>query len=133
MTRFTNTTINAALGELRTSIREGKTTVYFRDQGVSHLKRLVLAALGLYATDEEGFSKENFNPQTVRRFEKLFDVPVYAEIDVYYPDKMQGKRFPTQEETATAIQNFMNRRMDPWAHVRPSTEVLLAGAQVAGI
>lgn len=111
MARFTNKTINAALSELRISIREGRTTVYFRDKGVIHLKRLVGAALDV------PFSKEYFNPQTLRRFDKLFETVPFAP-------------FPTQDDTATALQNFINRRSDPWAHVRPSTADLEAAAML---
>lgn len=109
MARFRNTTINKALVELRTSIREGKTTVYFKDQGPSHLKRLVAAALE--TTVEMLDNNEYFNPQTVHRLNVLFNVPFDA--------LNFNKVYPTQDDTATALQNFINRRKDPWAHVRP--------------
>jgi hypothetical protein len=123
MARFTNKTINVALGELRTNIREGKTIVYFRNEGVEHLKRLIVAALGGEANSDAWFSKEFFNPQTLRRFEKLFDVPTYIMVS-------GSNTYPTQDDTATALQNFINRRSDPWAHVRPSTSDLEAAAML---
>lgn len=126
MTRLLNTTINYALGDLRTKIREGKITVYFRDEGVGHLKRLVAGAFGY--NSEVLIDKDVFNPQTIRRFEKLFDVPV-GQMGSEYINNLDA-RYPTQDETATAIQNFINRRSDPWAHVRPSTSDLEAAAML---
>lgn len=125
MARFTNATINAALGHLRTDIRDGKAIVYFKDQGVPHLKRLIVAYLFENTIEvSDALSSEYFNPQTLRRFDKLFDVPSYLG------DFGTSTVYPTQDDTAKAIQNFMNRRIDPWAHIRPSTEVLNEAASV---
>lgn len=99
--RLNNETINKALRELRDQIREGKITVHhaFPD----NFKRIVVAALGVE------LSSEFLNPQTVRRLTTLLSVPLY------------GSKWPSQDQTAWAIQNFINRRSYPWSHVLKST------------
>lgn len=98
--RLSNDTINASLRDLRVQIREGKVNVQhaFPD----NFQRVVLTALGAADTPE------NFNPQTLRRLNVLFDVPPL------------DKGYPSQDQTAWAIQNFINRRSNPWSHVTRS-------------
>lgn len=97
--RLSNDTINANLRDLRVQIREGKVNVQHAFPG--NFSRVVLTALGSLAA-----TPENYNPQTLRRFKVLFNVP----------------GTPTQDQTAWALQNFINRRSDPWSHVtRKST------------
>lgn len=122
MNRFTNTNVKLTLSDLRSKIRNGVVRVNYRE---NTLRNNVAIAFGIDADD---FNTDNFNPQTYRRFGKLFAVPMRPTLFGTLPDEML---WPTQDETATALQNFINRRADPWSHVRPSTEVLLEAASVS--
>lgn len=109
MSRFTNTNVKLTLSDLRSKIRNGVVIVSYSSGGIDALRSTVAVAFGI---DKDDFNTENFNPQTFRRFAKLFDVPmIKGELDKIY--------YPTQDETATALQNFINRRADPWSHSRP--------------
>ena len=117
--RYTNNDTRLLLGDLRSKIRNGIVTLYFRTDKDA-MRKAVAAAFSLQ--DADSFNTENFNPQTLLRFAKLFDVPMYSYTDKYYPDGQKGMRYPSQDDAAAAIQNFINRRKDPWAHVRPTTQ-----------
>lgn len=104
MARFSNYDIRLLLSDLRSKIRNGAVTVNYKTIGGSALADTVASRFGVL-----GFDKANFNPQTVKRFAMLFEVPHYDEGGV--------RHWPTQDDTATALQNFINRRSDPWAHV----------------
>lgn len=108
MSRYTNNDIKLTLSDLRSKIRNGVVTVTYNVYGAKALRIRVEATFGVKIT-----STADFNSQTLRRFEKLFDVP--SEL----LDFGQTLKWPTQDETATALQNFINRRSDPWSHVRP--------------
>lgn len=127
MSRFTNTNVKLTLSDLRSKIRNGVVVVGYSSGGIDALRSNVAVAFGI---DKDDFNTENFNPQTFRRFAKLFDVPNLGQMGSNYMDNL-ARRWPTQDETATALQNFINRRSDPWAHVHPSTEVLLEAASVS--
>lgn len=109
---LTNTQIKLTLSDLRSKIRNGVVTVSYKTIGSSALKDIVASKFGVL-----DFNKHDFNPQTLRRFEVLFDVPKPPTLFGTLPDKML---WPTQDDTATALQNFINRRSDPWAHVKPA-------------
>lgn len=109
MSRFTNDTINRKLSNLRQKLRDGTVTI-----SGGRLKEAVefeLSNEGLIITlpSVGFFTAARFNPQTLRRFETLFAVPDYGH-------------YPTQDEYAWALNNFQNRRSDPWKHVKPTPE-----------
>lgn len=110
MPRMTNNDINTDLTYLRTSIRDGNTIVSYREDEQA-LRNVVAATLGI---DRDAFNSENFKPQTLKRFASLFDVPKWPTTGT---TPNTAWIFPTQDETAAAIQNFMNRRKNPWSHV----------------
>lgn len=112
--RFTNPEINTALRNLRVQIREGKVNVQHAFAG--NFSRVVSAALG-----NAEFNSENFNPQTVRRFTELFNVP------------QNGDKWPSQDQTAWALQNFINRRGSVWAHVLPKEAPLTSDDAQFGV
>lgn len=127
MSRYTNNDIKLTLSDLRSKIRNGVVVVGYKTTALALRQAVALA----FKTDAVTFNTDaNFNPQTVRRFEKLFDVPVCDNLAEYKAGAASIVHYPTQDETATALQNFLNRRADPWSHVRPSTETLLAAASV---
>lgn len=111
MSRFTNDTINRKLSNLRQKLRDGTVTV-----SGGRLKEAVefeLSNEGLIITlpSVGFFTAARFNPQTLRRFETLFEVPM--------TDHQDHVHYPTQDEYAWALNNFQNRRSDPWKHVKP--------------
>lgn len=107
MAQYTNKDIKLILSTLRSKIRNGQVTLYFRSDKTA-LRKAVASAFGF---DADAFNTENFNPQTLKRFATLFDIPV--EISSGLP------RYPSNDDAAWALQNFINRRADPWSHVRP--------------
>lgn len=108
--RYTNNDIKLTLGDLRSKIRNGQITVFFRDNGPTQLRVVVAAAFGI---DKDAFNSENFNPQTMKRFAKLFDVP---RTPITATTSGAAWLYPSQDDVATALQNFLNRRADPWSH-----------------
>lgn len=100
--------IFAALTSFRNDLRTGVVTVSYRTDPQA-LRFAAATALSLKDSDE--FNTNNFNPQTLKRFANLFDVP----FDINEEDRTTD--WPTQDETATAVQNFLNRRFNPWSHV----------------
>lgn len=103
MAQYTNDDIKLTLSDLRSKIRNGKITLYFRDDA-NALRNAIASAFGI---DKDAFNSENFNPQTMRRFAKLFAIPTRAESSFQYP---------SQDDVATALQSFINRRANPWSH-----------------
>lgn len=122
--RYTNNDIKLTLSSLRSQIRNGQVTLYFRAlpgrpaEGGNALRKAVANAFGFGVDD---FNTENFNPQTLKRFAKLFDVPT-----VVPPMGTLPVTYPSNDEAAWAIQNFINRRADPWSHIRVDTSPVLA-------
>lgn len=96
--RLSNESINSALRDLRVQIREGK--VHVQHAFAGNFPRVVSGALGGVE-----YNSDNFNPQTINRLTVLFNVP------------QNGDKWPTPDQTAWALQNFINRRSDPWAHI----------------
>lgn len=132
MAKYTNKDIAAVLGKLRSDIRNGATIYDGR------LKETVYSAF-INAPGEvmsgDFFSPDNFNPQTLKRFEKLFEVPREPRSNETRTgggglSQIKAWRYPTQDDYAWALQNFINRRANPWAHVvlteKKSTELELA-------
>jgi len=103
MSRYTNEDIKLTLSALRSDVRNGRTIV-----ANGQLRNVVAQAFGF---DVDAFNTENFNPQTFRRFAKLFAIPQGVSQD------SGTVRWPSQDEYAWALQNFINRRGNPWAHV----------------
>lgn len=97
--------INVQLSYLREQLRTGKNRIVFS----VNKNALRLEVASLFGIGQDDFNTENFHRRTLRRFAKLFDVPI---TDAFYA-------YPTQDETAWALTNFINRRSDPWSHVRP--------------
>lgn len=112
MSRFTNTNVKLTLSDLRSKIRNGVVTVSYRDNPKSLWYNVAVA----FGIDPDDFNTDNFNPQTYRRFGKLFAIPTFMG-----SSQLFARQFPSQDETATALQNFINRRSDPWSHVRKLT------------
>lgn len=113
--RLNKVEINLALSAFRNDLREGRVTVYYRDSNTA-LRDAIAAVLNV---GPEGFNTENFYPQTFKRFATLFDVPFYPAT----PDSPAVNVWPSQDDTATAIQNFINRRAEPWVHVTERNSV----------
>lgn len=119
--RYTNNDIKLTLSDLRSKIRNGQVTLHFRPipgkpntGGGSQLRNVVANAFGI---DADAFNTDNFIPMTLKRFAKLFDVPSYPQTSV---DAGSSFRYPSQDDAAWALQNFINRRADVWSHVRPT-------------
>ena len=90
---MSNKVVNMKLMMLRVDLRNGKVRVMDGD-----LKSVVMERLG----------PVKLHPATEARFTKLFNVPWWTD--------GQGKtRHPSQDDYARAIQNFINRRFEPWA------------------
>lgn len=111
MARFTNKSINEALLGLRNDIRNGHITLAFRTDSQA-LRKAVAATLGIDGPD--AFNTENFNKQTLQRFATFFAVPRQP---VTSTSQIAAWRYPSTDEVAWAMQNFMNRRANPWSHV----------------
>lgn len=107
MSNYTNNDIKLTLGQLSSDIRNGRVIV-----SGGALRPAVAAAFGI---DKDAFNTENFNPQTLKRFATLFDVPKY----VASPEgsKIVQWKYPNQDDYAWALRNFINRRAVPWSHV----------------
>lgn len=115
--RFTTNDIKLTLSELRSQVRNSNTVISVRVDK-KYLRFAVASAFGI---DADAFNVENFNPQTLLRFSHLFDVPSV--------DHGDHTHVPTQDEIATALQNFINRRKNVWAHfVSPAKQDELAEA-----
>lgn len=102
--RFNITDIKLTLSDLRAQVRSNSTVISVR----TDKKYLRLAVASAFGIDPDAFNTENFNPQTLRRFAHLFDVP--------FLDHGDHQHYPSQDDIATALQNFINRRKDVWAH-----------------
>lgn len=102
--RWTNDDINISLAQLRELIRVGAIHVALNAKpGEGYNMRDVVAhALGI---DPDAFNTQNFKPKTLLRFAQLLGT-----------EKLLN---PTQDQIAWALTNFINRRKDPWEHVRP--------------
>ncbi|SRR6266403_5880827 len=114
--RYSNKDINTALTELRNQLRDGRTTLYFRSEGSAALRKVIAGLLGI---DPDAFNSENFKPQTLKRWAALFDVPRFPVTGHW---KLSTWRYPSQDDTAWAIQNFINRRAKPWEFLKPTSE-----------
>jgi hypothetical protein len=106
MRRFTNNTINSDLTILRNSLRSGEVRVADPEA----FKRAVGVVLAGLLTPVK-FNTETFKPSVLVRFNRLFEVPNRG-------DETTGDVWPTQNEYATALQHFINRRQDVWVHVK---------------
>lgn len=109
--------INVQLSYLREQLRTGKVRIAF----YVNKNALRLEVASLFGIGKDDFNTENFHRRTLRRFAKLFDVPKRQ-------DTLHTLPWPTQDETAWALTNFINRRSDPWSHVRPVSDEVLAEA-----
>lgn len=122
MARFTNKTINEALTDLRKGLRTGTVKVTQGD-----LRSLVAIDLGIGKDD---FNTENFNPQTLKRLAHLFEnVPMKPRTGT---TQIVAMGYPSQDDYAWALQNFMNRRADPWKFRRDQS-VLAVETRADGI
>lgn len=110
MARYKTQDIKLILSDLRSKVRNGVITISYTRDGVNALRNAVISAF-----DNREFSSEHFNPQTLLRFDQLFDVPNFPRTSV---SQISATKWPTADETAWALQNFINRRAEPWSHVR---------------
>jgi hypothetical protein len=102
MSRFTNSDIRQLLSDLRSKIRNGQVTVYVRSDP-ANLRRAVASVFPTQESslDVDPFTTNNFNLRTLDRFERLFAIPDLV----------------SQDDIATALQKFINRRAQVWEHV----------------
>lgn len=110
-TILTGKDINAVLTVLRDQLRNGVVALPLR-WNRNALRNDIASRLGL---EGYAFNTGNFHPKTLQRFATLFDIPVGI----------------SQDDTAWALQNFMNRRKDPWAFARAKGNTELNHNQVA--
>lgn len=108
--RYTNADSKITLGNLRTAIRNGTVNI-----GGGLLRDAVASAFGI---DKDAFNTENFAAPTLKRFAALFDVPKTPKDTT---SLIKAWNYPSQDDYATALQNFINRRNRPWAHVTGQT------------
>lgn len=104
--RLTNDQIKQALTSLRNDLRSGKTTVYLRDpenfpRVVTNYLKPYFNTTAMAIADADVFDKGCMAPQTVRRFKEFFAKAPNGGV--------------SQDDIATAVQNFINRRTDIWA------------------
>lgn len=125
--RFNNNDLFIALSDLRSAIRNGTVTLYFRTDPDA-LRKAVAATLSLQ--DADAFNTENFNPQTLKRFATLFAVPRRSETST---SKIAAWRYPSQDDAAKALQNFINRRANPWSHFRDDTVSATSADPIASL
>lgn len=107
---FTNSQIATLLGSARIDLRNGVRRVYYSQNGKDALRTFFY--LRFNVTDLSAFKKP-----MQKRLETLFDVPQITTAE-------GSTRFPTQDETAWALQNFINRRAEPWAFFTRKAEAL---------
>lgn len=104
--RLERTQIDNSLRWARNALRQGLDTVTrstFREAMMEWLN------VPHEAFDTAVGRNTYFKQGIFARLEKLMDVPTYP-----------GAAEPTKEQFARAIQNFLNRRSDPWAQYRQS-------------
>lgn len=110
--RYTNEQINWNLTGLRNDLRDGNAKI-LGPEYVKTFRFAVARQMDPNVIDLNSFfSDYRFNPQTVKRFEKLFEVPSRN-------NALGETTGPTQDDFAWAIQNFINRRAEPWAFLNP--------------
>lgn len=121
-TRYTSKDLNKKLSLLRNDIRDGNVKIV-----MGGFKRIVMAVLG---SPNVQLTAEFFNPSTIKRLEVLFDVPVEPSFGAI------PTGYPTQDNYAWALTNFINRRRDPWAFKRaketPALDADAVGTTVGG-
>lgn len=115
MSNYTNNDIKLTLGQLSSDLRNGVVTI------TGGLLRNAIAQR--FGISPDAFNTENFNPQTLKRFATLFDVPKTPLLT----EKITGWKYPTQDQYAWALRNFINRRANPWSHVTPTPVSLTQG------
>lgn len=99
MSAFTNKQINEVLTSLRDDLRDGRVNLPIR-LNRNALKEEISKRLGVEG--EALVCGPAVNPQTRGRFAILF---------------AQMPQEVTQDDVAKALQNFMNRRKEPWLFV----------------
>lgn len=112
MSTYSNKQINVILTSLRADLREGKVNLPLRFNR-SALKQEIARRIGVQPDDLA--CGEAFNPQTRDRFAILFT---------------QQPQEVTQDDVAKALQNFINRRKEPWLFVtqrQAAVELAFAG------
>lgn len=105
---YNNKDIKLILSGMRSHLRNGNYVLRYKDAGAVVLRKAVASYFGIEADD---FNTKNFNPQTLKRVAALFDVPSYGTTSTLLDYAI---RWPSQDDTAKALQNFINRRSKPW-------------------
>lgn len=98
--RFNRKDLQGTLTIFRNNLREGKVILNWNEP--NNLRINVASVFGIKPQD---FNAEYFDKRTIERFAALFAVPLGPNLDW---------RHPTLDEVATAVQNFINRRQEPW-------------------
>ncbi len=98
---FNRNEIAIQMGKLRDAIRARTARVLWKHDARS-LKRETLGRFGFKIENDDW--KASFSAETIVRFEHLWSVPV----------KKLDWPFPTPDQTARAVQNFINRRKNVW-------------------
>lgn len=122
MSNYTNNDIKLTLGQLSSDIRNGRTRIV-----LGNFRTIVATAFGI---DKDAFNTENFNPQTLKRFATLFAEPKTPKDTT---SAIASYNYPTQDQYAWALRNFINRRAEPWAHVTGKTEKGETATILAGL
>jgi hypothetical protein len=115
MNKITGNTIKMALSDMRDDLRSGTVDVRY-----GKLEEIVSE----YFVLPKGAPFDNtlFKNSAVTRFRTLFAVPNLG-------DETVGDVWPTAAEYARALQNFINRRKNPWAHVTGGAPTTLEDIQ----
>jgi hypothetical protein len=100
VSQFNRNEVATNLQQLRNDLRSGKARINWAKK--DGFREIVASVFGLKPTD---FNTKNFRRSTLDRFARLFAVPKGAALDW---------RNPTPDETAWALQHFINRRHDVW-------------------
>lgn len=99
--------VAATMSGFRNALRSGQVRIT-RLPGrefESVLRHEIAAQFGLKPTD---WNTENFRPATLKRFADFFAFPHH------FDNETGSYHLPTQDEIAWAVQNFINRRKNPW-------------------
>jgi hypothetical protein len=107
--RLNNTQIKQALTTIRTDLREGKVRVSHENRAETlktviglELRSRIADIAAIHVTPQGVFDTQWMNPQTAKRFDAFFAaVPTGGCL--------------AQDDVAWALQNFINRRAEPWA------------------
>lgn len=105
--RFNSYEVNERMNSLRTALRTGSTRIS-RLPGQPYPVVLRASVASVFGLRPDDFNTEFFAPATLRRFAAFFAVPQILDLET------GALHSPSQDELAWAVQNFINRRKEPW-------------------